>query len=330
MSQATGATSRVLGWDESTYNTTPGSPAGTVLHVQNFQLKLDEARDADPTLSGYRGQPRSTAGRRDVSGNVQVSLAPESIGFWLKHLIGTPTTIGTDPYTHTFQPAASGANALPAGMGFEVDYSSRISTPGRFLVYSGCRISKGTFTFPTQGVPSMQLEVKGADLDADNSATLVASPTDPGHAAWGVKQIALEWDDGAQSLCLENLTVTYDNDLDDSQFCVGNGAVRHALPEGFALLTGQGVAFFDTASLMNAALNDDDVKLKITLSKGDGLGSAGNESLVMTIPKLVIAATTPPIDGPKGLKLTFNFNAFAASGAELGFTAVLKNAQATI
>lgn len=330
MSQATGATSRILGWDEATYNTTPATPTATVLHVQNFNPKLDEARDADPTLSGYRGQPRSTAGRRDISGQALVTMAPESIGFWLKHLIGTPTDTGAGPYTHTFQPAASGANALPPGIGFEVDYSSRISTPGRYLVYSGCRIAKGTFTFPTQGVPTLQLDIKGADLDANNADTLDASPTDNGHAAWGVKQITVVWDDGAQSVCAESLSVTYDNDLDDGQFCIGNGAVRHALPEGFALVSIQGVAFFDTADLMNAALNDADVKVVITLSKGDGLGTAGNESLVLTLPKLALAATTPAIDGPKGLKLNFSGNAFAPSGAELGVTAVLKNALATV
>ena len=329
MSQVTGAITRILKWAETTFNTTPGTPVAKLMAVQSFGLKFDEARDADPTLSGYRGAARAVAGRQNVGGSIVVTPAPESIGSWLRDLIGVPTTTGVGPYTHTFTPNASGANALPAGSGFEVDYSSRITGAGRFLVYNGTRCASGTFNFPTQGVPTLTLEYLGASMDSDNVATLDASPEVSGHTGWGVKNIALSFDAGALSICLESLSFTISNDLDDSAFCIANGAQRHALAEGQFLLTGALVAFFDTAALMNKALADTDLAAVITLSRGNGLGSAANESLVFTIPVAVVAPTTPPVDGPKGLKLSTTFSAHRESG-EIGFTAVLKNAIASI
>lgn len=329
MGNATGALSKIAAFTETTYNTTPGTPDGRRLAVQSLALAANEARDNDPTLSGFRGQVRSTAGKRDVSGQAQISVAPESIGFWLAHLIGKPAVTGSGPYTHSFAVDPTGAGALPVGMLVEVDYGAGITAPGRYIRYSGVRVNQAVLKLPNSGFPSMQIDLLGADFDAEATSALDATLTDTGHSAWSAKQIVLELDDGATAVCFESLDVTFGNDLDADRYCVGNGGVRHDLPEGFAILSGQGVIYFDTAALMNKALADLDAKIKITLSRGDGLGTAGNESLVITIPLAVFAANTPPIDGPKGLKMQANFTAHRSTG-ELGLTAVLKNALAVV
>lgn len=329
MPSATGAQARIAGFTETTYNTTPGVPDGRLIAVQNFNVRANEARDQDPTLSGYRGQSRSVAGRREVSGSATVSLAPESIGFWLAHILGKPTVTGAGPYTHSFSIAQSGANALPVGAEFEVDYGANIGTPGRYVLYKGVRVNQAVFNFPTQGPSTAQIDLLGADFDAEGVAPTDATLTDTGHSAWSAKQVTLVLDGGATEVCFESLSVTFGNDLDADQWCVGNGGVRHALPEGFFICTGQGVVYFDTAALMNKALNDEDAAIAITLSRGDGLGTAGNESLVITIPLAVFEANTPPIEGPRGIKFQANFTAHRTTG-EIGVTAVLKNALAAV
>lgn len=329
MANATGALSRIVGFTEATYNTTPALPAGLLIPVQTFGLAANEARDNDPTLSGFRGMTRSVAGRRNVTGAVQVSVAPESIGFWLAHLIGTPVTTGAGPYEHSYAVDPDGAGALPAGMEFEVDFGAGITTPGRYILYKGVRVNQARFTFPNSGFPGASIDLLGADYDADNVASLDDTPTDNGHSAWSAKQIVLELDDGATEVCFDSLNVTLGNDLDPDQWCVGNGGVRHALPEGFFIAGGEGVQHFDSPALMNKALADDDAKIVITLSRGDGLGTAGNESLEITIPNVVLTANTPAIDGPRGLKLNVAFTAHRTTG-EIGITAVLNNALATV
>ena len=109
MTTATGAKTKIVAFTETVYNETPDPADGRLLAVQSFGLRANEARDTDPTLSGFRGQVRSTAGRREVSGAVTASVAPEDIGFWLTHLIGVPTTTGVGPYQHSFAVDPDGA-----------------------------------------------------------------------------------------------------------------------------------------------------------------------------------------------------------------------------
>lgn len=329
MGNATGALTRITAFTETDYNTPPAAPDGKLIAVQSFGLRAAEARETDPTLSGFRGQSRSTAGRRDVSGAILVSIAPQTIGLWLAHLIGRPVTTGAGPYTHTFAVDPNGPGALPAGLMFETDYGVGITAPGRYVRYNGVRLNQGTFQFPSSGPPTLSMDALGANFGAAATTPLDATPTDAGHSAWSAKQIALEFDDGALQVCMESLSLVMGNDLDADRWCVGNGGTRHDLPEGSFIVTGQSVQFFDTPALMNKALSDADAKIKVTLTRGTGLGTAGNESLVITIPLAVFEANTPAVDGPKGLKLQANFTAHRGVG-EIGVTAVLKNALATV
>lgn len=326
MAQVRGTAVKVIGFTETTFNTVPGTPDGEVLYFQQFGVGASEDRVSDPTLSGgARGEVRSVADKRDVQGSVPITLAPQSLGFWLKHAIGLPVTSGLGPYTHTF----AVANGLPPGALFDLDFGAAITGAGRFVRYSGCRISRAQFSFPATGLQTASFDVRGAGVDATAVAALDATPTDPGHTAWSAKNLALVFDAGATVVKAESASVTWDNDLDDSVFAVGDQGTRSELPEGLAKVSGQIAAFFTSAALMNKALADTDVSLVITLSRGDGLGSAGNESLAITIPSLVFAVKTPAVDGPRGLKFTSDFTAHRTSG-ELAVTAVLKNARATI
>lgn len=326
MPQATGAKARFIAVAETTYNELPLTVDAELIYAQTYSLKPQAAREQDPTLSGYRGQMRGTLGRVDVAGSATVSVAPQSIGFWLKNLIGSPATSGTGPYVHTF----GLPSVLPPGISFEVDYGAAIAAPGRYVRHHGCRISQGRFQFQTQGTPAATFDIVGARSDATAVASFDPTPTDPGHAAWAVANLSLKLDDGATEVCLESLDFTWNNDLDTDLFCINNGGQRHDLPEGFAMLTGSFVSMFDTPALLNKALNDQDLAIEVGLTRGTGAGTAGNESLVITIPLSTLDQTAPEVSGPRGLKAPFNFVAHRAEGAELGATVVLKNQRATI
>jgi hypothetical protein len=213
----------------------------------------------------------------------------------------------------------------------ERDFSSRIATPGRYVRDMDIRVESATFAFST----SSPFQTATFNLRGASKKTLPASPvdatlTDYGHAAFGISNLALSLDGGATLVCLETLNLTFNNDLDTDLYCLNDGGQRHDMPEGQALLSGDGVAQFDTPALLIKAQNDTDLALVITLSRGTGLGTAGNESLVFTIPVSVIEAPTPGITGPKGLKQNFTFQGYRPSGAELGFSVVLKSARAIV
>ena len=89
------------------------------------------------------------------------------------------------------------------------------------------------------------------------------------------------------------------------------------------------MAYFDTAALLNKAAADLDASLVITLTKGTGAGTAGNETLEITVPALVFSREKPAIDGPRGLKQNFTFTSHRTIG-ETGVNAVLTNALAAV
>lgn len=329
MGNVTGALSKVIGWTETTWNTTPGSPDARRIPLVSFGVTDKTDRETDPTLSGFRGQQRSTEGKTDVGGAISVVAAPEDIGFWLAHTIGKPATTGSGPYVHTFAVDPTGSGALPAGMGFEVDYGAGISGAGRYVVYSGCRVKSLKMAFPANGNITLQVDVVGAGVDADNVATVDSSPTDTGHNAWKAQKATWVFDSGSLSVCLESCELTIDNDLDTERWCVGNDGIRHDLPEGQFILSGAGVAYFDTAALLNKAAADTDAALVVTLTKGTGAGTAGNETLEITIPALAFSREKPAIDGPRGLKQNFTFTTHRTTG-EIAVEAVLTNALATV
>ena len=329
-----GALTRIVGFTETTYNQTPSPANGRLVPAQTFQLRANEARDSDPTLSGFRGNVRSVAGRREVSGAILATVAPENVGWWLTHLIGRPvtTSLGGGVYQHVFSVNRTGANSLPAGALFEVDYGPGITTPGRYMRYSGCKCNQATLALPNSGFPTLNMDWLGAQFDGTAAAPLDAVVDDTGHSGWSAKQIqatVLDPDGYPLMVCFDSLNLTFGNDLDADQWCVGNGGVRHALPPGFVIAGGNAVAHFDDPALMNLMLADTDVEIEAVLRKGSGDGTPGNEQLTWTVPAAVFEANTPPIDGPRGLRLQANFTAHRTVG-EIGVSATLINSLAAV
>lgn len=313
---------------ETTFKT-PGA-TGEQLSVVSIGVVPDQQRVQSATLSGFRGQARSVAGQNNVSGPISIELAPEDVGIYLKHLIGAPTTTGAGPYTHVFTPASSGANALPVGFTVQYDYGAAIASASRFLRLNGCRISQGTFNFTPNGTQTLQLDVMGSQFSQSNT-DLDATPVVLGHTNWEAVNLTVVVGGGSpKDLCFNSLSLTFNNDLDPDVFCISGGGVRDSLPEGFVNITGQGVLFFDDEDVIDMILSGADTEIKVTLSRGNGLGSAGNESLEINLANIVFNKTAPPVEGPRGLRVNASFTAHRVGSVEIAATATLKNAMATI
>ena len=331
MSQATGALTKILGVTQDTLKEEPAAPDAEVLYVRTLDYDTRRPLEQDATLAGgFRGQLRGARGRIDGSGTAVVTLGT-SIAFWLKHLIGAPTTTGaSSPYTHTFQ-VGSGANALPPALLLETDFSSRIAVPGRYVRAQDIRIASATFAFSTQSAfQQATFNLVGATEKTTPADPIDATPGDNGHAGFSIAGLSLVLDAGATEVCVETLNFTWSNDLDTDLYCINDGGQRHDLPEGQVQISGDGVAQFDTPALLTKAMNDSNLALAITLQRGTGAGTLGNEQLVFTIPLSVIEAPTPAISGPRGLKQNFTFQAFRNGGSEIGVTAVLKSPRAVV
>lgn len=326
MGVARGINSRLLAWAETTYGVTPVSPDAEVMYFKTFTPGATLQRMIDETISGRRGTPRSIVGNKDVSGQLVATLAPESAFRLLANLIGAPATTGASaPYTHVF----SLAGALPVSMGLELDYGPAIVGAGRYLRLLGVRIAKATFKFASSGFCEVTYELRGADFSLSATTPIDAAPDDFGHSGFSMFSATLT-EGGAPFAQATDLTIVIDNDLDDSLFVIGGGGVRADLTEGFFKISGAMTALYASGALVNKGINSTDSAIVISLSRGTGLGTAGNEKITFNVPALQYDVTSPQIDGPRGVRQSLNYNAHMVGTAEQAASVTLLSARATL
>jgi hypothetical protein len=330
--QMTGIGRRLVGLTESAYAQIPGSPAGLVLPIVTSQLKAAQSRDKDQTLSGFRGMPRGMLANQNIAGTVTVNSAPGSIGWWLKHLIGVPTTTGASaPYTHTFQAAMPGqSGALPAGFIVEDDQGANYTSAMRYIRYQGCRINQGKFSLKPSGFLEASFDIIGSTFSRASSL-LDATPTDNGQNAFpGMSGSLVLTSGGAIAVDITQFDLNWSNDLDNSSFVIGGGGTLGSLPEGNADATGSVTFLLKDDAMQAKVLSDSDFSITASVKLGDGTGSsAGNEKLTFNIPASAFEINTPTIPGPKGISVQANFSAHRTTG-ELGVTAVLLSPLASV
>lgn len=327
--QVRGSQVRSIAVTDTDYATPPASPDALIVPYVQDSVAASQSRDTDDTITGFRGASRSVAGQRKVSGTRQINVAPQTIGFWLKHLLGAPTsTTDSGVTTHVFSVAASGANALPPSFTLESDLGADFTAASRYVRLLGCRVGQAEFDVGPSGFMQMTPTITGSNYAA-SSTPLDATPTDTGHAAFSTLTAALIFGGGALDLDVTSLKFTLNNNLDDSGYVIGDGGALGDLPEGLMSVTGTVVSLLKDSAQLDAALNDTDTSLQLTLKNGTGDGTAGNEQLVINIPALVFSLTTPTVSGPKGVTLSADFTGHRTSG-EIGVTATLTTPLATI
>lgn len=322
MPQARGSQSAVAIFDESTYATDPGAPDGTKLYIVDSGLRAAQSLLNPNTLTSTRARSRPKRGNINASGALNTEISAENIGKILKHAMGANTTTGAGPYTHTLT-----IGSLPVGMVLEHDYGSNISGSGRYEKFNGGRVRNASFNFPQEGYCTASFDILGAKRTL-GSAPLDATVTDNGHTPFSAFEATIQ-EGGASIAMVTQLQFSIDNDLDDSVYCIGGAGQRRALPEGFATINGTLTALFEDATLITKGINDTASSIKLTLSRGTGLGSSGNESIEFFLQNLVYEQTSPGIPGPRGLLITLPFVGFITGGVS-PLQVIVKNAVATI
>jgi hypothetical protein len=321
MPQATGANAKIIYDVESTYGSTPGAPASIVLPFVSENLTQKRALFRTNVMRGNRNQVVPKRGNKDVGGSITTELNPY-MGKPLKHLLGANVTTGAGPYTHTMK-----IGALPVSLCFEKQYLD-LGTP-QYALFNGCRIGRGSFSFGNEGVIPLTLDIIGKKETLSGSS-FHGSPTDLGHNPFDMFEATI-LEGGSSIAIVSSVSLDISNDLDGGMYVIGGAGERRALPEGVTAITGTLTALFEDATLYTKAVNNTESSLKITLSRGNGLGSAGNESLEILVPELVYEQNSPQIAGPRGIVVELPFSAYYDNAAETtSLQMILKNTQATL
>lgn len=321
-----GSAVRVGLYDEVTYKSTTSVTMGMLAYfVENSLTANRNLVDAN-TISADRSRSIPGAGNIDVTGTIKTEVSPTHVWWWLKHILGAPTTSGASaPYTHTYRPTSLPVgficekNWIPAGISSKVE---------QFL---GCRINDATFDFPQEGAVTLSCSVNGAKYTIA-STPLDASLNDPGHTGWFAPDVTLNIG-GSASLICKSASIKIANNLATDRYCIGTGGERVDMPEGFADCSGSVTAIVDTtlfSAFIDKAQARTDTALSLVCTSGTGTGaSAGNEKLTLTLDHALIQLTSAPISSPAGMEVSFDFKSYKSGATDKGLVATLLSPIAT-
>jgi hypothetical protein len=102
MAQARGELTKLLLQYQTANRTAPTPVAAKVIPFTSYNVGRDPKRQQNQTLNNSALGNKSDPGSPIVTGQVQSILDLRTIGYWLKLLLGQPTTTGTTLKTHTF------------------------------------------------------------------------------------------------------------------------------------------------------------------------------------------------------------------------------------
>ena len=301
-------------YDELSYKSAAGIDAGLAMAVTGFSLDAQRAVMPSALIQPDRAHQGAGTGNLDIAGGIDLEMSAETIGFVLRHLLGTPLTSSAaappaPPYVHQYR-----MSTLPAGLLVERDWTtSGLAEVEHFL---GCRIDQATFAIARDSPVTLSLDLLGARY-ALSAAPLVAPLTFNGHGSWYASDVSVLIDDAEISNVI-NATLTLSNNLDRARYGLGAGGERYDLAEGMCDASATLTALVDAdlfATYLDPALDGSPIRLELRLRRGDGSGTAGNEQLRLILPQALLSLTSPPITSPMGLEVSLALEAYGTTQA---------------
>lgn len=205
-----------------------------------------------------------------------------------------------------------------------------IATPQYFL-YKGCKVSKLGFSIGSSGLIELSSDWMGASETVGTSSFETGTTLDSGKASFdnlGIAAADVKLGGSAIASILSIDSISLENTLDGDTFVVGGGGARGAINAGVYKVTGNIKAMFeDVATYYTLAKNLTETSLDIKATRGTGAGTAGNESIQIVMPEIVLKPKAPAISGSKGIVQEYSFESFYDNHADAtGMKIIISNA----
>lgn len=307
MARAYGANAQLLGKFETVYGT---PPSGNYIRFPFVSSDLGSEQGLIP--SDLLGQGRDPyAPIRDVirvEGNVVVPVDLRNFGYWLKSLLGAPTTTGSDPYTHTF---VSGVANLPS-------LSLELGMPEVPIYFTnmGIRVDSMQLNFARSGAANATLSCI-AQGESSASSSGGGTPTSELLTRFNQFQGAIK-KDGVQLGNVTGAQLNYSNTLERIETIRSDGKIDGADPTIAALTGNIDVRFADT-SLINAATDNTPLELQF------GYVIDADNSLTFTAHEVYLPKPKLAVTGAGGVQASFDWQASKATMPARMMTVVLIN-----
>lgn len=311
--QVRGYRSQMLLGFESDYAVIPADPVGYLMPFNTESLAIARPKNAAATLRGTRNPAEPFDGNTDVTGDVVVPVDAAAFGLWLRAMFGLPvsaeTAAGSGVYKHVFssgeeQPSVWLQTFFAAASPF-------------YKVSKGVKING--FSIETGGDQELtaSLSCMGSNQE-QKTASLLATP----------KEVSLDRlsnfmgelkIDGTAYGDATTFSISMDSGLDGDTYTIGGGGFRGDLPEGLMGVSGAMTVLLKDVELYKKALESTAMSMELTLAKASGV------SLAFAMPHVQLQVAGPVVDGPAGLRVTWNWQAYSPVATQSAITATLTN-----
>ena len=287
---------------ETTFGVLPDSAdrAGVILPINTFGLNVNRNKNTAQTLTGRRDPVEPFDGNTEVTGDVTVPVDTRAFGYWLKLLLGVPTTTGSTTYTHVYKVS----DTTPSGV-VQCTYGTATESYGLF---TGVKCSSMSMTVGGDEELTATFSLAGRDAvysttDYDDSASLVTLKR------LNNFQAALKKDGTTFATCT-SMDFTIDNGLDTSIRTIGGQGMVYDIPEGIMSATGTMSCLFTDTTLLTAAKNSTEMALELDIAID------ASNSLSFKFPEVQLQYQGPTVDGPTGIMAQFPFVAYFANSSD--------------
>lgn len=302
---------------ETTYGTLPTTGKWYRLPFNKNALTGKQNLIESNTITGRRDAVQPGIGQMDASGQLDLPLDARNIGLILKAILGKVTTVagttteGKAPtsYTHTFK------------VGDEVPslvLEKCFPDIGLYYQYLGVKASKFSLTAQTgNNETTYTMDTMAAD-EVEATATAAKTPTQLALTRFNNFNATVKEGGTVLGVC-RKMQLDIDNGLDGDTFVLNGKHTRPSINEGIIKVTGNIECLFTDNTQLEKAINSTTTSLELGFTFGD-------YALNFLIPELNFARATPSIDGPKGILITLDYQAFHEKDANDSIIiATLKN-----
>lgn len=288
MAQAQGSSVSLRLGKETSFGVT-GATSYEVPFAPTLDFKETQALNDSTVIRGVRSMDRSFLGFKAVDGSLSIPMDTKSFPKFLEGFFGSPATTGTDPYTHVFK---INDTAIPS-------YFMEVAHEDLNLFYLHNGIKMNSFDISFGGDGELLVNINAMGQKTTKGVAEVLAPTAlVGNVNFEQFQATVT---GATNV--KDISLNYTNNLDGSQYVIGDGGQRGEIPLGMVGVSGSFTALFEDDTLLASARNNTDQDFNITLTNGAN-------SISFDMNEVVLEPTGVTVDSPQGLTQTFNYTAF--------------------
>lgn len=292
---------------ETTWGTAVTVTRFVPLVDESVQTEIDRLESAG-TISGQRiiRSQQWSAGLRRSEGDIGMEVYDRSIGLLLNHSLGSATTSGSNPFTHTYTPG----DLTGKGLTIQFGRPNRNGTVVPFT-YAGCKVQSWEIA-----VAAGEIATYGVTVVAKSESTAITLAS----ASYATSITPMTFVNGSftlggSSLCVRSASIAGENNLSTDRICVGQNTIDEPLEMDLREYTGEAEVEFYDLSLYNRFLLGTEAALQLVLN------APGSATLTINA-NVRTDGETPNLEGRDILTHTLSFKCIATNSDASALTMV--------